>query len=119
MLHLSASERYYWYDKPGDMRKGFDALCGLVLEMGHNVLRGGVFIFCNRRRNQLKLLCWDEDGLAIYHKRLEQGQFEWPPFDAASGSYTISSAQLQLILQGISQKSVRHLKRFDSRSMQK
>ncbi len=44
--------------------------------MKQHVLSGDVFIFINRRRNQVKLLCWDKDGLAVYHKRLEKGTFE-------------------------------------------
>lgn len=61
------------------MRKSFDGLSGLVRqEMKQHVLSGDVFIFLNRRRDQVKLLCWDKDGLAVYHKRLEKGTFEQP-----------------------------------------
>ena len=38
---------------------------------------GGI-LFINKRRNQLKLLCWEKDGLCVYHKRLEKGTFELP-----------------------------------------
>jgi hypothetical protein len=33
--------------------------------MQRNVLQGGVFIFINKKRNQIKLLTWERDGLAI------------------------------------------------------
>jgi transposase len=42
------------------------------------LLSGDLFIFINRRRNQVKLICWDKDGLAVYHKRLEKGTIELP-----------------------------------------
>lgn len=113
MLQLSAAQNYYWYLPAVDMRKGFDALCGLVQSMGHNVVQGGVFVFCNRKRNQIKLLCWEGDGLAIYYKRLEKGCYELPKYNAATGSCTIKPYQLQLILQGIELASVRHKKRFN------
>ena len=65
------------------MRKGFDALCGIIHEQSPGaVLRGGVYIFANRKRNQIKLLTWDGDGLAIYYKRLEKGVYELPSINA-------------------------------------
>lgn len=113
MLQLSFSEKYYWYLPTVDMRKGFDALCGLVLSMGHEVVKGGVFIFCNRKRNQIKLLHWEGDGLAIYYKRLERGCYELPSIDPLTGNCLIKAYQLQLILQGIELSSVKHKKRFE------
>lgn len=95
------------------MRKGFDALCGLVSQhCSSSVLQGGVYIFVNKKRNQIKLLTWEGDGLAIYYKRLEKGVYELPSIALGSGSATIDAVQLQLILQGIVLNSVRKKKRF-------
>lgn len=113
MLHLNYSTSYYWYTGSADMRKGFDALCGIVQEHMHaNVLRGGVYIFINRKRNQIKLLEWEGDGLAIYYKRLEKGVFELPCLTTDATSVTIDAEKLQLILQGIVLSSVRKKVRF-------
>lgn len=113
MLHLDQSTIYYWYNGAADMRKGFDALCGMVNEhMQSNVLLGGVYIFVNRKRNQIKLLTWEGDGLAIYYKRLEKGVYELPAIAPDSSSATIDTVQLQLILQGIILTSVRRKLRF-------
>jgi transposase len=112
MLQLAATETYYWHLVPVDMRKGFDALCGIIQSMGQNVLKGGVFIFCNRKRNQIKLLHWEGDGLAVYYKRLERGRYELPAYDAGTGTCNIKALQLQLILQGIELSSVRHKYRY-------
>lgn len=95
------------------MRKGFDALCGIVQQhMNLNVLKGGVYIFINRKRNQVKLLSWEGDGLAIYYKRLEKGVYDLPVMDVDNQSASIDVLQLQLILQGIVLKSVQKKKRF-------
>lgn len=113
MLHLNSSTAYYWYNGAADMRKGFDALCGIVQQYMHsNVLQGGVYIFVNRKRNQIKLLTWEGDGLAIYYKRLEKGVYELPSITSETNSATIDAIQLQLILQGIVLNSVRKKIRF-------
>lgn len=94
------------------MRKGFDSLSGMVQQhMQSDILSGSVFIFMNRKRNQVKLLQWEGDGLGLYYKRLEKGTYE-KPSTSSDGSYIISAQQLQLILQGIQLKSVRMKKRY-------
>jgi transposase len=113
MLQLNCYTTYYWYNGAADMRKGFDALCGMVQQHMHsNVLQGGVYIFVNRKRNQIKLLTWEGDGLAIYYKRLEKGVYELPSITPDSTCATIDMLQLQLILQGIVLNSVKKKLRF-------
>ena len=110
MLSLSPASRYFLYRHQADMRKGFDGLSGLVREaLSKDPLTGDVFIFFNRRCTQVKLLAWERDGFAIYHKRLERGTYELPSHQ----SVELRADELMLILQGISLKSVRRRKRFD------
>lgn len=110
MLHLSASVQYYFYNQPVDMRKGFDSLSGLIQQhMQLNVLNGGIFIFINKKRNQVKLLLWEGDGLSLYYKRLERGTYECPH---TSDGFGLSATQLQLILQGIQLKSIKMKNRY-------
>jgi transposase len=74
MFSLSESDRFWLCPSSQDMRKGFDALSGVVRgEMGGDPLSGEVFIFMNRSRTTIKLLHWERGGLALYHKRLEGG----------------------------------------------
>lgn len=113
MLSLPASCRYFLYRHQADMRKGFDGLSGLVRDgLQQDPLGGDVFIFFNKRRNQVKLLLWERDGFSIYHKRLEQGTYELPSLTSHSSSAELRSDELMLILQGISLKSVRRRKRY-------
>ena len=57
MLHLSAYQRYFLYSGDTNMRKSFDSLSGMVTTLlQQNVLSGDIFIFVNKRRNQIKLL---------------------------------------------------------------
>jgi transposase len=113
MLHLSAACRYYLYNGATDMRKGFDSLCGIITaSMKQDALNGSVFIFFNKKHNQVKLLLWEGDGFAIYYKRLEKGTYEIPFNTDGDTAASITHQQLQLILQGISLTSVRRRKRY-------
>ena len=95
------------------MRKGFDSLCGIVTsQMQMNVLGGSVFILINKKRNQVKLLLWEGDGLAVYYKRLEKGTYEVPLINKDDKDISISHEALQHILQGVSLRSVRKRKRY-------
>jgi transposase len=113
MLSLSLPVEIFLCVEPTDMRKGFDGLVGLVqTQLARDVLAGGLFVFVNRRRDRLKLIYWDEDGLAIWHKRLEAGTFELPAVKADATSVRLTAAQLGLILRGIELASVRVRKRY-------
>jgi transposase len=75
VLSLSIHQRYYLFRGYADMRKGFDRLCGMVRDqLQKDPLGGDVFVFINRRRNQIKLLCWEGDGFMLFYKRLEKGR---------------------------------------------
>jgi transposase len=45
------------------------------------------------------MLWFDGDGLCLLAKRLERGRFVWP--QASSGSVSLTSAQLSMLLEGI------------------
>ena len=95
------------------MRKGFDSLSGIVTsELKMNVLSGAVFIFINKKHNQVKLLLWEGDGFAIYYKRLEKGTYEMPASGKNNAGFSITHEALQHILQGVSLKSIRKRKRY-------
>ena len=101
MLTLTPNLRIYLHTHPTDMRKSFDGLCALV----RGVLQGdptdgSLFLFINRRRDRIKMLWWDHDGLALFYKRLEAGTFEMltAPLDAAA--VQIDATGLAMLLGG-------------------
>lgn len=111
MLSITRIHRCYLYRSRTDMRKGVDSLCGLVRnELGKDPLNGELFVFFNKSRNQIKLLLWEQDGFSLYQKKLERGTYELPEGNEIHQS--ISSEKLNLILQGISLKSVQHRTRY-------
>lgn len=113
MLSLSSAHRYYLYREPADMRKSFDGLAGLVTNrMKRSPMSGEVYIFLNRRREQIRLLAWDRTGFVLYCKRLEKGTFERPKETGAGQCGAVSWGELQLILEGVSLSSAHWRKRY-------
>jgi transposase len=113
LLTLSDHRQYHLYRKETDMRKGFNLLCGIVLnELGRQVLAGDAFIFINKPRTHLKLLVYEQGGFTIFYRRLEKGAFEVPAFDLDARSMQISCDQLHFILKGISLKEIKYRKRY-------
>ena len=79
MLTFSGSLKVFVALEACDMRKGFNGLHGLITEkLREDPRSGALFVFTNRRRTRLKILCWDGTGLWVLTKRLEQGTFSWP-----------------------------------------
>jgi transposase len=113
MISLSHAVRVFLHTPPTDLRKGFDALSGLVTAaFSQDPTSGHLFLFVNRRRDRLKILYWDRDGLAIWYKRLETGSFQLPVINRDAVSIEMSSTQLALILSGIDLRSARQRKRY-------
>lgn len=113
MLSLSTSTRIFIAIDATDMRKGFDGLCGLVSsKLQQDPLSGTLFLFVNRRRDRLKILYWDGDGLAIWYRRLEQGTFQMPSCDQDASSVQIKSDELMMLLRGIDYTNVKRRKRY-------
>jgi len=105
--------RIYLYTPHVDMRRSFDGLMAIVqAEFEQDVDQGDVFLFINRRRDRIKILWWDDDGLAIFMKRLERGTFERPRHAADSKHIQMDRTDLALLLSGIELKSVRRRKRY-------
>ena len=113
MLSLPSALHIFLAVKPADMRKGFDGLAQLVREpIAQDPLSGHLFVFRNRRRDRVKILYWDRDGLAIWYKRLERGVFRMPPLAGDAQSVEIDARDWALILQGIDPQSARRLPRY-------
>lgn len=113
MLSLPSVVRIYLHAEPVNLHFGFDRLANLVIEgMGQDPLSGHLFVFRNRRGDRVKLLFWDDDGYALFYKRLQSGVFRFPKVAADARSVRVSASDLSLLLWGIDAASVRRQKRF-------
>jgi transposase len=112
MILLPSAVRIFLCTRPTDLRKSFDGLSGLVQEcFGQELLTGHLFLFLNRRRDRIKILYFDRDGLAIWYKRLEEGSFQMPRTVTQDG-VELQPAQLAMLLSGIDLHTARQRKRF-------
>lgn len=103
MILVPGSVRVYFALEPTNMRKSFEGLSNDIRHaLGHDPLSGHVFVFLNRRRNQVKLIVWTRGGFTIVHKRLERGTFAFPEqLSEGVRSVTIDARELAMLLEGI------------------
>lgn len=107
MLSPGPNTRIFVALEPVDMRGSFDALAGHVRRLHADPLDGHLYLFVNRRKRLLKALWFDQDGWAIYSKRLERGTFQLPIVAGDERQVTVDTAQLAMILQGIDLRAPR------------
>ena len=111
MLFSEPQVRIWLCTQPTDMRKSYNGLSALVKhKLQDNPLSGELFVFVNRRRNQMKILYFDRSGYCIWSKKLEQGQFVVR--DNSRGKMQLNWTQLKLLLDGIEIKKSRQYKRY-------
>jgi len=83
-----------------DFRKGINGLSVLVEELLElDPFSEQLFVFCNRRRNRIKILYWERSGFCLWQKRLEKARFHWPR-RVASETVTLTGQQLNWLLDG-------------------
>jgi transposase len=100
---LPRAVRVYFATGPANLRRSFDGLSNEVRSvLGRDPLSGHVFVFLNKRKNQVKLLLWTRGGFTIVHKRLERGVFTFPAqVTTEATSVSIDAHELSMLLEGI------------------
>ena len=98
MLRPANTVDVYLYAEPVDMRKSIDGLSILVeQEMALSPMDDALFVFCNRGRDKIKLLCWEKNGFIVWYKRLEKQRFRWPK---AGDTQSLTGQELNWLLDG-------------------
>ncbi len=113
MLAVNATTRVYLYMRDVDMRRSYDGLMAIVqAEFARDIRLGDYFMFLNKRRDRIKIMWWDRDGLAIFMKRLEAGTVQKPIITSDAKSLLIDQAQLAMLLTGIDVSNIKRRKRY-------
>jgi transposase len=115
VILLPRAVRVYFATGPANLRKSFEGLSNEVRGvLGRDPLSGHVFVFLNRRHNQVKLLVWTRGGYTIVHKRLERGTFSFPSrVTGEATSVVIDAHELSMLLEGIDMVHARASARWE------
>ena len=106
MLSLAHSTRVFVHLPATDLRKSFDGLGGLVRSaFGADPREGSWFLFFNKRRDRVKVLYWDRDGLVLWYKRLEAGTCETSRAVGDSATRELDVTQRTCLLSGATLES--------------
>ena len=103
MIGFRGNMKVYVCTDAVDLRKSFGGLYAIA----HTIMKevpedGGIFVFCNRARNRVKILCFDDTGCWVSTKRLDQGTFSWPKgVDVQLGKLELRPEALTLLLDGV------------------
>lgn len=101
MFHMNQNLKIVLAVEPADLRKSFNGLYMIARdELGEIPENGAMFIFSNRTKTRIKVLCFDGTGCWISVKRLEQGTFSWPK-DSEEEQMTLKPEALSLLLDGV------------------
>jgi transposase len=89
-----------------DMRNGLQGLAALVQEtLKKDPFSGHLFAFRGKSASMLKILFWDGNGLCLFTKRLDRGEFLWPRIMEQGSTVNLSAAQLAMLIEGIDWRS--------------
>ena len=100
MIKWDTSAAVYLHKEPVDFRKAINGLAVIVSgAMSLSPFDKAIYVFCNKRRTQLKVLYWDDTGFALWQKRLEKDKFKWPRKHALD-TVKIDNEQWQWLLRG-------------------
>ena len=84
-----------------DMRKSINGLSILVEQtLGLDPFAAQLFVFCNRKRDKVKILYWERSGFVLWYKRLEKHRFPWPD-ERADAVVSMTGRELNWLLDGI------------------
>jgi transposase len=88
--------------EPIDLRWSFDRLSGLARErVGREARSGALFVFFGKRRDAVKVLFFDGNGMCVFYKRLDKGTFRLPEIAPDQTCVAIDERVLDDLLDGL------------------
>ena len=99
---IPAGTKVYFAVAPADLRKSFDGLSALALgELQKSPSEGGLFVFLNKRGDQVRVLFRDRHGCCVLAKRLDRGRFRRPRVKEGSFCWEVDAPTLMAFLDDI------------------
>lgn len=99
MIHLTHETQIWLLTLPIDFRKQTDGLIALCQnQYAHNPRSGALFVFINKGRTMIRILCYENNGYWLATKRLSRGYFQQFPKSNLSGFSKSLAEDLKNIL---------------------
>lgn len=100
MIRPTAAAVVYLCVAPTDLRKQAASLALLVEQsLKRNIFEAALYVFSNARRDRIRILYWERNGLVLWSKRLESERFIWPRM-AEEDTVSMSGVELNQLLDG-------------------
>lgn len=100
MIRPTAAAVVYLCVAPTDLRKQAASLALLVEQsLKRDVFAAALYVFSNSRRDRIRILYWERNGLVLWSKRLEKQRFIWPRLTAGD-TVSMSGDELNRLLDG-------------------
>ena len=107
MFHMNQNLKVVLAVEPVDLRKSFNGLYAIARsELGEVPEDGALFIFSNRTRTRIKVLCFDGTGCWVSVKRLEKGTFSWPR-ESGADKMSLKPEAMALLFDGVDLRGAR------------
>lgn len=100
MIQITPHMRILVATEPVDFRKGIDGLAGICRRvLRDDPFAGTLFVFINRAKTAIRILCFDGQGFWLCQKRLSSGRFLWWPDKRAQAVSHLMVHELQILIQ--------------------
>lgn len=108
MLNIDKVEQVYLAVGVTDLRKSIDGLSAITAAVYRlNTYDNSMFVFCNRKKDKIKILHWD-NGFWLYYYRIEKGKLQWPGHNSETTLVTLE--EFKWMLKGYEARTVNKLK---------
>jgi transposase len=99
---IPSGTKVYFALEPTNLRRSFDGLAALAAAlMAKDPSQGGLFVFLNKRGNQVRVLFRDAHGWCLLAKRLDKGRFRRPRIEDGQFCWETEARTLMFFLDDI------------------
>ena len=108
MIYLTAETKIHLAVQPTDFRKQIDGHVAITKKhLQLDPRSGALYVFINRSRTMVRIICYQDNGYWIATKRLSAGHFQGWPSSSREAVSSTTSRELNQILKGLSKEVVK------------